>query len=116
MILEASVSAENCHLHLGLLKFVAIMSEPVATSASLSTTDEHVCRRCRKHQSELPNPLKRCAKCQSVNYCSRACQQAHWSNHKKACRAKAAQRDQSLNNPTKEKILQEAKQTHDLLR
>lgn len=29
------------------------------------------CDKCQKLQSELPNPLKRCAKCQSGHYCSR---------------------------------------------
>jgi hypothetical protein len=93
------------------------MSEPTAAASTPATAiDEPVCRRCSKPEAEIGHPLKRCAKCQSVNYCSRACQQAHWSNQKKAGRAKAAERDRTLNNPTKEKILEQAKQTNDLLR
>jgi hypothetical protein len=92
------------------------MSEPTAANLPATTTDEPACRRCSKTAAELGRPLKRCAKCQSVSYCSRDCQQSHWSNHKKACRAKVVERDQSLTNPTKEGILQGAKYTNALLR
>lgn len=43
------------------------------------------CSSCRKTQSDLPNPLKRCAKCSNQWYCSRDCQKADWSSHKKVC-------------------------------
>jgi hypothetical protein len=92
------------------------MSEPTATSAPATTSDEAGCRRCSKTSAELGRALKRCGKCQSVTYCSRDCQQAHWSSHKKACRAKVVERDQSLSKPTQERILQDAKYTDALLR
>jgi hypothetical protein len=32
------------------------------------------------------NETKRCGKCNSVYYCSRACQRLHWSSHKTICK------------------------------
>ena len=43
------------------------------------------CAGCKKPQSELTIPLKRCAKCQTQRYCSRECQKADWKVHKKVC-------------------------------
>lgn len=43
------------------------------------------CAKCQKPQSDLPSPLKRCAKCQTQCYCSRECQKADWKTHKKIC-------------------------------
>ena len=43
------------------------------------------CAGCKKPQSELTVPLKRCAKCQTQRYCSRDCQKADWKVHKKIC-------------------------------
>eukprot|EP01083_Nonionella_stella_P128364 388953_1 len=41
---------------------------------------ERNCASCLKG-----NSLKLCARCKSVNYCSRACQKKHWPKHKKEC-------------------------------
>ncbi len=46
---------------------------------------ENTCLYCKKPQSELSKPLKRCAKCQKGHYCSRECQVAHWKTHKVSC-------------------------------
>ena len=43
------------------------------------------CTPCQTPKSSLPHPLKRCAKCHSGSYCSRACQCSHWQSHKKDC-------------------------------
>lgn len=43
------------------------------------------CSNCSKPQAELPEPLKRCAKCQTALYCSRECQKANWKSHKPTC-------------------------------
>jgi splicing suppressor protein 51 len=51
--------------------------------------DTNKCTTCKKPQSELPIPLKRCAKCQSQAYCSRECQKAEWKVHKKTCASTA---------------------------
>lgn len=48
---------------------------------------ENACANCKKPQSELSIPLKRCAKCQNMQYCSRECQLADWKSHKKNCTA-----------------------------
>ncbi|KAG0049549.1 hypothetical protein BGZ83_005588 [Gryganskiella cystojenkinii] len=43
------------------------------------------CAKCSKTSGEGGLALKRCAKCKTVVYCSRACQTADWKVHKKAC-------------------------------
>ncbi|KAL1985935.1 hypothetical protein VTN96DRAFT_7200 [Rasamsonia emersonii] len=48
------------------------------------------CRRCKKPEPSNPSPeqkLKRCSRCRSSLYCSRACQRADWKTggHKRAC-------------------------------
>jgi MYND finger len=30
--------------------------------------------------------MPRCSKCKAVSYCSRVCQEEHWTKHKKQCR------------------------------
>lgn len=41
------------------------------------------CENCKKSPPEVT--LKRCAKCQITEYCSRDCQKANWKTHKKIC-------------------------------
>lgn len=54
-----------------------------------SSNPTRTCTNCKKR--ELPNPrtdqkLKRCARCRSALYCSRACQRADWKRgHQRAC-------------------------------
>lgn len=47
--------------------------------------DTQKCAKCSKTTCESGNALKRCAKCKTVLYCSRACQTADWKAHKKSC-------------------------------
>ncbi|CAJ2500955.1 Uu.00g038080.m01.CDS01 [Anthostomella pinea] len=44
------------------------------------------CGRCHTSQQDLDEPLKHCAACQSVQYCSRDCQRRDWQDHKTRCR------------------------------
>ena len=50
------------------------------------TINDKSCAACKKDQSSLEIPLKFCAKCKNVQYCSKECQKDDWKNHKKACR------------------------------
>lgn len=43
------------------------------------------CFNCNKLQTELSEPLKRCAKCQKALYCSHECQKVNWKSHKVTC-------------------------------
>jgi hypothetical protein len=44
--------------------------------------------KCQACQKQLPtSQLKKCARCNCVEYCSRECQKVDWAAHKKACRA-----------------------------
>ncbi|KAG4068301.1 hypothetical protein HA402_007821 [Bradysia odoriphaga] len=52
---------------------------------SSSPSDATVCTSCRKTEGQLPNRLKRCAKCKGQWYCSRECQKSDWKVHKKVC-------------------------------
>ncbi|KAF8966122.1 hypothetical protein BDZ97DRAFT_1756822 [Flammula alnicola] len=71
------------------------------------TAGEH-CEACAKHVQRTigcPNStscerclppgqlLKTCASCKTVRYCSKACQKAHWPEHKICCRTNSAVRN-----------------------
>ena len=44
-------------------------------------------QKCRNCCNAKPEELKVCSGCQSVKYCSRSCQAAHWEEHKILCNA-----------------------------
>ncbi len=43
------------------------------------------CGGCKLSKYELAAPLKKCATCKSVKYCSKGCQEADWTNHRIFC-------------------------------
>lgn len=43
---------------------------------------DRLCEACGKQAVGL----RACARCRTVRYCSRKCQAAHWSQHKRECR------------------------------
>ncbi|KAJ9663396.1 hypothetical protein H2201_005604 [Coniosporium apollinis] len=55
------------------------------TNAAVAT-----CASCARPESGPDEKLKRCAKCQTTQYCSRECQKADWKTHKKVCVSNAA--------------------------
>jgi len=55
-----------------------------------STISVSVCANCGKGEEES-HKLKSCTACKLVKYCSRDCQIAHRSQHKKECRKRAAE-------------------------
>ena len=57
----------------------------ICGSCSDNNTTE-ICAKCGKEGGSL----KSCAACKLVKYCSRDCQIAHRSQHKKECRKRAA--------------------------
>ncbi|KAL2066841.1 hypothetical protein VTL71DRAFT_1265 [Oculimacula yallundae] len=48
-------------------------------------TSAATCATCQKPQSDLPTPLKHCAKCKTTQYCSVDCQKSDWKIHKRTC-------------------------------
>jgi len=51
--------------------------------------EERKCTTCGKGEQQLGFPLKRCAACGKVYYCSKECQAADWKkNHKNTCEGK----------------------------
>jgi len=46
---------------------------------------------CDKANVELGKgvKLRACGKCKEISYCSKKCQKAHWSKHKKECKTPA---------------------------
>ncbi|MCJ1309878.1 hypothetical protein MMC25_003539 [Agyrium rufum] len=53
-------------------------------------SESRACATCKRSETELPTPLKRCAKCHGTSYCSRECQKADWKTHKKQCGNRAS--------------------------
>jgi len=50
-----------------------------------TTAARDTCAACGKTSSS--DRLKQCSRCRSVSYCSKSCQQAHWSKHKPTCQS-----------------------------
>ncbi|KAJ7475192.1 hypothetical protein B0H11DRAFT_2034471 [Mycena galericulata] len=42
--------------------------------------------KCTHTNETSPQPLKRCSQCQTVQYCSPACQKAAWRSHRSVCK------------------------------
>ncbi|KAL1965111.1 hypothetical protein VTN77DRAFT_6024 [Rasamsonia byssochlamydoides] len=64
---------------------LAMLNGPPSGPGAIRT-----CRRCKKREPSNPSPdqkLKRCSRCRSSLYCSRACQRADWKTggHKRYC-------------------------------
>eukprot|EP00956_Cyclotella_meneghiniana_P012027 scaffold17043_cov36-Cyclotella_meneghiniana.AAC.6 len=49
-----------------------------------TTTRQNVCHNC--NQMKHHKDIKACSKCNTVLYCSRECQLAHWPEHKDGCK------------------------------
>ena len=55
-----------------------------------------VCDHCGKTAAQASvNNLKACSQCHAVRYCGAACSAAAWAGHKKACRARAKEREEA---------------------
>ena len=64
-------------------------SSPAAAAESVAAPKEaqqNKCAHCGKPETDPEEkPLKPCAKCKSVNYCTRDCLKADFKVHKKVC-------------------------------
>ena len=60
----------------------AIQPKPVETAKERNERRDEFCWACGTEVVDL----KECAGCGQVHYCSRACQKAHWKEHKERCR------------------------------
>lgn len=67
----------------------------------------HVCTNCRVPGNPAA-PLMRCRFCRAVQYCSKACVQAHWDKHKEVHHSKMIRFEGWLNwfNPLHFSVLQ----------
>jgi MYND finger len=65
-------------------------TESQANTSAISPSPTNKCACCKIPETDPEKPLKLCAKCQTVRYCSRDCQKKDWKLHKKTC-ASAAQ-------------------------
>ncbi|EJK73263.1 hypothetical protein THAOC_05123 [Thalassiosira oceanica] len=74
--------------------------EPVEDGSCVPVADHgnEACANCGKHGSDSVK-LKNCNACLLVKYCGVDCQKAHWKQHKKACKKRAAKlKDEQLYN------------------
>jgi hypothetical protein len=62
-------------------------SQVEASSSTSQPTSK--CASCNAPEADPEKPLKPCAKCQTVRYCSRDCQKKDFKVHKKICAAAA---------------------------
>jgi hypothetical protein len=62
-------------------------SQVEASSSTSQPTNK--CASCNALEADPEKPLKPCAKCQTVRYCSRDCQKKDFKVHKKICAAAA---------------------------
>ena len=69
--------------HLIELEQILEIGAPLsAVAGGVAAEKPMPCANCGK-----PEAANRCGRCQSIVYCSRACQASHWkSGHKKMCR------------------------------
>ncbi|PMD18661.1 hypothetical protein NA56DRAFT_647832 [Hyaloscypha hepaticicola] len=64
-------------------------SESQVEASSSTSQPTNKCASCGAPEADPEKPLKPCAKCQRVRYCSRDCQKKDFKVHKKICAAAA---------------------------
>jgi hypothetical protein len=65
---------------------------PLFAIPYLETVDQRLekltCAACGKPEFATKSKLLKCSRCKEVDYCGKACQVAHWKEHKKVCKSK----------------------------
>ena len=51
----------------------------------MSDHPETKCGGCDKARADGAKAFSKCGRCQTMHYCSRACQRSHWPAHKPDC-------------------------------
>ncbi|XP_045190229.2 N-lysine methyltransferase SMYD2-like isoform X3 [Mercenaria mercenaria] len=77
--------------------------------AKPKTIGKYPCEHCRS-----PGASKKCARCQTVAYCSRQCQKADWTNHKCKCEQKNLKETLTLKLTEEEERIIKVHQERDL--
>lgn len=54
--------------------------------SNLQVCQDAYCGECLVNKDDLDHKLRLCGKCKRQAYCSRVCQLAHWSQHKRLCK------------------------------
>ena len=74
---------------LGRLRAAKLRSHSNENSPSSVTGSARTCKACKIEAEFVPDGLIVCAQCKQTQYCSKDCQQWHWSHgHSKACTGK----------------------------
>lgn len=79
-------------------------TKPARNAAAPAPAPSH-CARCGAAPAATGEAFSECARCESVRYCTRECQVAHWKEHKPRCKAISAERLRKIHRETGYKSL-----------
>jgi len=65
--------------------FASVLAPPNDLATPMQPKQREICSACGDARDEGRPKFMMCARCRGASYCSKACQKAHWSAHKKVC-------------------------------